>query len=93
MTKVRMIFVIAAAVLFITGSLLCVVESILKVPPTVLGPYNGPFGGLEIAAAVVCLVLAIDPDRIQAALLSRIQKDPSAAAPPAVTPPPQEPPK
>lgn len=91
MTKVRLIFVIAAAVLFVTGSLLCVVESVLQVPPTVLGPYNGPFGGLEIAAAIVCLVLAIDPDRIQTALLSRIQKDPPAT--PSVSPPPPEPPK
>ena len=89
MTKVRKIFVIAATVLFITGSIMCVVESVLKVPPTVLGPYNGPFGGLEIAAAVVCLVLAIDPDRIQTAILSRIQKE-NPPAPPA---PPQEPPK
>lgn len=91
MTKVRLLFVIAAAVLFVTGSLLCVVESVLQVPPTVLGPYNGPFGGLEIAAAIVCLVLAIDPDRIQTALLSRIQKDPPAT--PSVSPPPPEPPK
>lgn len=89
MTKVRKIFVLAAALLFVTGSAMCVVESVLQVPPTVLGPYNGPFGGLEIAAAVVCLVLAIDPDRIQAALLSRIQK-PAPAQPPA---PPQEPPR
>lgn len=72
MTKIRKIFVIASAVLFVTGSILCVVESVLKVPPTVLGPYTGPFGGLEIAAAVVCLVLAIDPDKIQTALLSRL---------------------
>lgn len=91
MTKVRLIFVIAAAILFVTGSLLCVVESVLQVPPTVLGPYNGPFGGLEIAAAIVCLVLAINPDRIQTALLSRIQKDPPAT--PSVSPPPPEPPK
>ena len=92
MTKIRKIFVIASAVLFVTGSILCVVESVLKVPPTVLGPYTGPFGGLEIAAAVVCLVLAIDPDKIQTALLSRLPGG-STATTPQPPQPPQEPPK
>lgn len=85
MTRLRKVFIAAAAFLFVTGSASVVVENLLGVEPTKLGPYTGPFGGLEIAAAVICLVLAIDPDRIQTALLSRIQKE----KPPA---PPQEPP-
>ncbi len=83
MSKIRKYLLGAAVVLFVTGSALCVVELVLKTPPAVLGPYSGPFGGLEIALSVLCLILAIDPDRIQTALLSRFTPPPAQTPPPA----------
>lgn len=83
MSKIRKYLLIASAVLFVTGSALTVAELVLKTAPAILGPYTGPFGGLEIALSVLCLILAIDPDSIQKAVLARFVSQPqNPPAPP-----------